>query len=84
MEVLNAKSIKKRLFKNAQMSRRCSVQSVDSFSVKYDYDNPSRGKKKGCVCARELRALSLNPNTGAWVLLPDIAEINPPETDESD
>lgn len=32
-------------------------------------------------CAWELKALSLNPNTQAKVLLPDIAEINPPKTD---
>lgn len=38
--------------------------------------------KNGCVW--ELRALCLNPNTAAKVLLPDISEINPPQTDESD
>lgn len=57
----------------------CSVWSVESFSVKYDYDNPSREIKNGCVW--ELRALSLNPNTTAKVLLPAIAQINPPKTD---
>lgn len=38
--------------------------------------------KNGCVW--DLRALQLNPNTQAKVLLPDIVEIKPLKTDKSD
>lgn len=55
----------------------CSVWSVDSFSVKYDYNNPSRGNEER-VCLRAPSTLTQTKHS-CKVLLPDISEINPPK-----